>query len=154
MVIKKAEELWITNISRVQDISIGDLHLKIRRGQSINLLAKKKNGRPRYFLTREVIDKSIDSGSIFRKSHIIKVRKVAPIIFNNRIDVDQSPKRISTRLNRKPTEIIVEDYPDLDLEDDRSLEEFAAENADADFADRKPVLAVDPKFKKPTVDEE
>lgn len=149
----KAEELWITNISRDQDISLGDLRLTVRSGQSINLLSKKKNGKPCYTLTRELIEKSIASGSIFKKRNVIKVRNVAPIVFSNRIDVAEVSDKSSTYLKRKPTEIEIPDYPDLEL-DDGSLEEFAAQNADMDFSDRQPILPVDPKFKKPTVDDE
>ena len=153
MIKKKAEELWITNISRQQDISIGDLAITIRRGQSINLLAKKKNGRPKYLINRKQINASIDNGSIAAKSHVLKIRKVAPIIFNNRIDIAEITARQDTRLKRKPTEIENPDFPDLEF-DEGSLEEFAAENADMDFQDRAPALAVDPKYKKPTVDDE
>jgi hypothetical protein len=153
MIKQKAEELWITNISRVQNISIGDLALTLGCGQSVNLLAKKKNGQPRFALTRKQIDQSITSGSIAAKSHVIKVRQVAPVIFNNRIDVAQLAARKDTRLKRKPTEIEVLEFPDLDI-DEGSLEEYAAENADMDFEDRRPALAVDPKYKKPTVDDE
>lgn len=153
MIKKKAEELWITNISRFQDISIGDLALTLRRGQSVNLLAKKKNGQPRFALSRKQIDQSIASGSIAAKSHVIKVRQVAPVVFNNRIDVAQISGRNDTRLKRKPTEIEVPEFPDLDI-DEGSLEEYAAENAEMDFQDRAPALAVDPKYKKPTVDDE
>jgi len=151
--IKKDEELWITNISRVKDISLGDLRLTIRRGQSINLLAKKKNGRPSYSFSREQIQASIDSGSIFSRSDEVKVRRIAPVVFNHRIDVIESSDRNSTRLKRKATEIDNPEFPDLDI-DEGSLEEYAAQNADMDFADRQPILAVDPKFTKPSEDDE
>lgn len=150
MVSKKDEELWITNISREKDVALNDLRLTIRRGQSINLLAKKKNGQPVYNFSRKQIDASILSGSIFKKG--IKVRKVAPVVFNTRIDVEETLDRALTRLKRKPTEIEVPDYPDLDF-DEGSIEDFAAENADMDFADRQPIIAVDPKFKKKADDE-
>jgi hypothetical protein len=42
----------------------------------------------------------------------------------------------------------VPEFPDLDFEEG-SEEEFAAQNADMDFADRAPIFAVDPKFKAP-----
>lgn len=145
--MKKSEELWITNINRNQDISLGDLGITIRHGQSINLLKKKRNGWPHYNLTRKQIEDSIENGSIYKKSTSIKVRKVAPVIFNTRIDVAEALGRTSSRLLRKPTEIEVVDFPDLDLEEG-SAEDFASENADMDFADRAPVLAVDPMFRK------
>ena len=155
MIFKKEEELWITNISRKQDASIGDLRITLRCGQSINLLAKKKNGLPMYTLTRKQIDDSITSGSIFQKRDRIKVRVVAPIIFNHRIDVVESIDRSSTRLNRKATPIEVPEFSDLDIpDDDKETAEEAAKNADMDFADKQPLLAVDPKFKKVRSDEE
>ena len=154
MVSKKPEEIWITNFSRVQDIRVGDLILTVHRVQSINLLSRKKNGKSKFPFTREMIDKSIESGSIFEKRNVIKVRRVAPIVFNHRIDLEKTPDRSSTRLNRKQTDIEIPDFPDLDVDDDRSLEEYAAETADMEFADHQPILAVDPKFRKPTVDNE
>lgn len=143
------EELWITNTSRTQDISIADLCLRIKIGKSINLLSKRKNGRLFYNLTRKQIDDSIKSGSIFKKSDIVKIRKVPPVILNTRLDLVNtgSLRTKSSRLQRKPMEIEIPDYPDLDFEDG-SEEDFAAENADLDFADRAPTLVVDPKFKK------
>ena len=161
MIAKKPEELWITNTSLRQDITLSDLRTTIRRGQSINLLARKKNGRPRYFITRDMIDKSIESGDIYKKSNLIKIRKVPPIVFSHHLDIVGTDKtgpinRASTRLMRKQTEIEEPDFPDLEIDDfdDAALERYAAENADADFADRQPALAVDPKYKKPTVDDE
>lgn len=152
---KKPEELWITNISRTQDVVVGDLRITLRQGQSVNLLAKKKNGKLSFNISRAQIDNSLKSGSLFKKRHIIKVRQVAPVVFNTRIDIAEMGGR-GSRLMRKPTEIENPDFPDLDdLEvDEESQEHYAQENADLDFADRRPVLAVDPAFKKPTVDDE
>jgi hypothetical protein len=152
-IYKKAEELWITNVSRVQDIRVADLGITVRRGQSLNLLSKKKNGLPRFPCTKEMIEKSRKDGSIFKKSHVIKVREVAPVVFNSQIEIVGSVDRNNTRLKRKPTDIEIPEYPDLDL-DETSLEDYAAENADMDFADRAPALPVDPLYKKPTVDDE
>jgi hypothetical protein len=164
MVIKKPEELWITNIDMKQDHTVGDLRITVRRGQSINLLSKKKNGLPRYptCAKKEDIEKSRKEGSLFRMKDIIKVREVAPIVFNHRIDVIGTEQtgpvdRSSLRVNRPQIEVEDPDYPDLEFDeevDDRAQEAYAEENADADFADRRPLLAVDPKFKKPTVDDE
>lgn len=153
MVVKKAEELWVTNTSRSQDLSISDLRVTIRCGQSINLLARGKNGKSLYNFTREDIENSRRSGSLFKKQNLLKIREVAPVIFNHRIDTADSVYRISTRLKRKASDIEVPDYPDLDFDEDESLEKFAEQNADMDFEDRRPTLAVDPKYKKPIVDE-
>lgn len=152
---KKDEEFWVTNISKTQDIRVGDLRLTFRRGQSVNLLAKGRNGKPRYNLTKEDIEKSRTSGSLFKKSHVLKIRENAPIVFNHRVDIVDSTNRTNSRLKRKASEIEVPDFPDLDFEEEEDdLEQYAAQNADVDFEDRRPVLVVDPKYKKPTVDDE
>lgn len=149
---KKDEELWVTNISRQKDASIGDLRITIRKGQSKNLLAKDKKGRLRFNFTREQLDKSIRSGSIFENNNL-KVREVAPVVFNHRIDIANLTDRSFTRLKRKPNEIEIPDFPDLDF-DEISPEQYAEENADMDFEDRAPALAVDPKFKNMGDDDE
>lgn len=153
MIAKKPEELWITNISREKDVSIGDLRLTLRIGQSINLLKTKKNGTPSFQFTRKQIDESIASGSIFKKGDVIKVRAVAPVVFSNRIDIAERTDRDTLRNKRKAQEVEVPEFPDLDFEEG-SEEEFAAQNADMDFADRAPIFAVDPKFKAPKDDDE
>jgi hypothetical protein len=148
----KQPELWVTNINRFQDITIGDLAITLTRGRSINLLAKKKNGLSLYNITQKQIDKSFESGSLFKKSLHIKRRDVAPEVFVTRVDIAPILDVSSTRNVRKPPEIEKVDFPDLDA-DDVSDEEFASENADMEAADRAPVLAVDPIFKRPADDE-
>jgi hypothetical protein len=148
----KQPELWVTNINRIQDITIGDLAITLTRGRSINLLAKKKNGLSLYNITQKQIDKSFESGSLFKKSLHIKRRDVAPEVFVTRVDIAPILDVSSTRNVRKPPEIEKVDFPDLDA-DDVSDEEFASENADMEAADRAPVLAVDPIFKRPADDE-
>jgi hypothetical protein len=146
------EELWITNVNRFQDITIGDLAITVSRGRSINLLAKKKNGLSLYNITRKQIDKSFESGSLFKKSIHIKRRNVAPEVFITHVEVAPVLDVSSTRNVRKPPEIEKIEFPDLDA-DEVSDEEFASENADMDAADRAPVLAVDPIFKRQADDE-
>lgn len=149
---KQEEELWITNVNRFQDISIGDLGITIRRGNSLNLFAKKKNGLSLYNLTRKQIEDSIKSGSIFKKGNHIKIRLVAPSVFINRIEVAKTFDTSSIRTTRKAPEIENPEFPDLDV-DEGSAEDFAAENAEMDASDRAPVLPVDPIFKRANDDE-
>lgn len=66
------EEIWVTNISN-RNVMLSDLRYAIPAGKSINLLGKGFN------FTKEQIEKSICSGSIFKKSYFIKIRKVKPI---------------------------------------------------------------------------
>ena len=151
----KQEELWITNVNRFQDITLGDLAITLPRGRSINLLAKKKNGLSLYNLTRKQIDKSFESGSLFKKGLHIKRRDVAPEVFVARVEVAPVLDVSSTRNVRKPPEIEKIEFPELDKEDDSVAadEAFAAETADMDAADRAPILAVDPIFKRKADDE-
>ena len=151
----KQEELWITNVNRFQDITLGDLAITLPLGRSINLLAKKKNGLSLYNLTRKQIDKSFESGSLFKKGLHIKRRDVAPEVFVARVEVAPVLDVSSTRNVRKPPEIEKIEFPELDKEDDSVAadEAFAAETADMDAADRAPILAVDPIFKRKADDE-
>jgi hypothetical protein len=148
----KPEELWITNISQVKDIRISDLGITIIHGQSINLLAINKKGRSRYCVNRDQIDKSLTSGDIYKKQNIIKIRKVPPVVFNTKLESSDFLDSSSFRTKRKYAEIETPNYPDLDIEDGLE-EEFAAENAELEFADRAPILPVDPKFKHMQVEE-
>jgi hypothetical protein len=143
----KKEELWITNISRNKDIRISDLGLTIRKGQSIDLL----NGK--YSFTKNDIDLSISSGTIFQKRNVIKVRKVAPVIFSHVIPINND--RTAIKPLRKIIEIENPSFPELydEQEQDRDTllaeqEKYAAEMAEMDLMDRAPALAVDPKFAK------
>ena len=152
----KKEELWVTNVNRFQDITLGDLAITIPRGRSINLLAKKKNGISLYNVTRKQIDKSFESGSLFKKSLHIKKRNLAPEIeYPKVIEVAPVLDTSVTRTVRKAAEVEKLEFPDLDVDDDSvaSKEAFAAETADMDMADRTPILAVDPLFKRKADDE-
>jgi hypothetical protein len=141
----KKEELWLTNTCLTKDITVGDLGIVVRKGQSINLLSKKQNGQPKYMFNKKQIDDSISTGSI-SKNKLLKIRIVAPVIFNHRIDIiDDTTTNINSKTKRKQIEVEIPEFPDLDFEDGTD-EEFAAENADIDFADKKPMLSIDPKF--------
>ena len=149
---KIAGELWVTNVSRTKDVSICDLGIVVRRGKSVNLLARDRKGRLRYNVSEEMINKSVESGSIHKKEDL-KVRKVAPQFFNTRIDIAQTFDKKDSRIKRFQPDVVVPDFPDLDF-NETTDEEYAAENADMDFIDRKPALSVDPKFKKLAEDDE
>lgn len=142
---QKDKQLWITNISRKRDISIGDLRLTIRIGQSINLLDKKH-----FKYTEEQIRTSIEKGSLFLRRDVIKVREVAPVVFNMKLEVQQSD-RSNLRHMRKYIPVDKPVYEELDFDDyNDDISKYAEENADLDTIDQTPALAVDPKFKNPS----
>lgn len=121
-------EFWVTNISKL-DVSLSDLNLTIRAFTSVNLLSKKYN----YKL--EQLDKSVKSGSIFKKRNKIIKRLVPPAFIKfNVVGIDQNAI-IPTRI-RSMMDIKYEKYEELNVSD----EEFASENADladSDFSNSK-----------------
>lgn len=155
-IFKKPEEFWITNMNMHKDINVTDLQVRLRRGQSVNILAKKKNGKLRYpMATKENIEKSRATGSLYEKEKRkdVAIRDIPPVVFNSQVEIAQALNRNNTRLKRKPTDIEIPEFPDLDV-DEGTLEDYAAENAEMDFQDRAPALPVDPLYKKPTADDE
>lgn len=66
------KEFWIVNISK-KNVCLRDLALTIYSRRSMNLLDSKH-----FSYTLEQLETSAASGSIFAKSTMIKVRKVAP----------------------------------------------------------------------------
>jgi len=144
------QELWITNICK-KDLSISDLRISIKYGQSLNLLARNKKGLLRYNYSEKHLTASLESGSLFKykEQGFIKIRNKSPVYLNSRLDASvKFLDKATTRDYRTIIPIEEESFPDLDAAiDDESMEDFAAENADLFFADKAPILAVDPKFK-------
>ena len=68
----KERQLWITNISN-SNVCLRDLALTIPTRRSMNLLDSKH-----FHYTDEQIEKSIASGSLFKKSRLIKIRVAEP----------------------------------------------------------------------------
>jgi len=130
-----------------KDISLSDLRLTLRSGKSVNLLDKHH-----YSYTLEQLQESAKSGSIFKKSYAVKVREVAPYPKAHRIDI--LDKRSILKPIRNKVQIEQKYYEELDFEDERAAEEqFALDEAEADFQDNAPVLAVDKKYTDPESDE-
>ena len=139
----KDPEFWVTNISTKKDISLSDLRVTIRRGRSVNLLDKRH-----YHFTPEQLEKSLESGSIKSRSHVIKIRKVAPEPRANKIDIVYK-RRLLVPAARNVVTIDSSYNEELDYDDENDAEEaYAAEAAEAELSDQAPRLAVDPKFRK------
>jgi hypothetical protein len=111
------KEFWITNLSN-KDVRLADLNLTIKAFTSVNLLGKKYN------YTLEQLEKSVASGSIFRKRDKIVKRTFPPEFIKMNI-VNMSDANIPSR-ERSVLEIKEEKYEELMVSD----EEFAKENAD------------------------
>lgn len=118
---KLLSNFWVTNISKM-NVSLADLNLTVKAFSSVNLLDKRY-----YKFTMEQILKSIECGSLHRKSNIILIRKVPPAEFI----VDAPIMTTTTIPSRERSAIIVQNkhYEELELTD----EEVASENADLEI---------------------
>lgn len=72
------QEYWVANISP-RNVTLADLALNIKAFGIVNLLNKKH-----YNYTFEQLEKSRISGSIFKKSNMIKVRNSSPPIIEKK----------------------------------------------------------------------
>ncbi len=116
--MKTLPSFWLTNISN-RNISLTDLNLTIKAYSSINLLDKKH-----YQYTLEQLENSARSGSVFKKSGKVVVRKMAPKVIHPNMPFDMEtyiPSRERSLYNIKE-----EKYEELTLSD----EDFAKESAD------------------------
>ncbi len=112
------QEYWLTNTCP-RNVSLADLNLTIKAYTSVNLLDKKH-----YQYTLEQLNKSVESGSVYKKRDKIVVRKFAPELFDNNVKINHD--EIIPSREKSVLEIKEEKYEELDLSD----EKFAAENAD------------------------
>jgi hypothetical protein len=114
--MKPAASFWLTNISN-RNVSLADLNLTIKAYTSVNLMDKKH-----YQYDPEQLKKSCQSGSIHKKRHCIKVRKVAPVTETQSMAWDQSAV-IPTR-QRSILDIKEEHYEELVITDEQFAEEM------------------------------
>src|SRR5690606_33922395 len=101
---KNEPSFWITNFSK-RNISVGDLYLTVPAHTSLNLLDKKH-----YHYTLEQLQKSAESGSIFKKRLYLSVRKIEPTIIKNNIQIKET--YLPTR-SRSSVEIHQEEYDEI-----------------------------------------
>lgn len=131
---KAAPTFWVTNISPM-NVSLADLDLTIKAYSSVNLMDVKH-----YDYTLEQLQKSFQSGSIFKKRDKIVVRKVAPEILKANVPLTREtfiPSRERSLLVIKE-----ENFEELNLSEEdqkKSDEEFAKANADMADVDFKPL---------------
>lgn len=109
------------NISN-RDVSLSDLNLTIRAKRTINLLDSKH-----YSFTFEQLQKSLESGSLFKKRHILK-------FLNKKIEI---PKLLSEKKDiifptkhRSTVVVNYYEYKEEENNDDLKIaEEIAEQNA-------------------------
>ena len=122
---KQSENFWVTNTSPM-NVSLADLNLTIKAFSSVNLLDNRH-----YQYNKEQLEKSVASGSIFKKRDKIVVRKLTPQIV--KVNVPLSLNAVIPSRERSTLEIKQEHYEELNVSD----EDFAKENADIIELDSK-----------------
>lgn len=125
---KKSPAFWLTNISN-RNVSLADLNLTIKAFSSVNLLDSKH-----YSFTKEQIENSVTSGSVFKKRDKIVVRKEEPKTIIMNVPVLKETY-IPTR-ERSTYSIKEEYYEELSLSD----EQFAQDNADTAEMDNQKLI--------------
>lgn len=141
-------EFWVTNISTQRDVMLADLRLTVRRGESRNLLDSKH-----YSYTLEELQKSAKSGSIKKKSNVIKVRDVPPrAIIQPGLYLSKQGRLVEKLRNN--VEVVVPDYEELNIIAEKEIQEkFAEDEAEIIHDDMQPVLGVDKKYATKEKDE-
>lgn len=112
-----SKSFWITNVSS-KSVSLEDLKFTIPAKSSMNLLNKKCK------FTEEQLIQSAETGSLFKKRHVIFIRKVSPITADNKQFVENENFIPSRSKSIIETEEKI--YEELNISD----EEFAENNAD------------------------
>ena len=122
----RESEFWITNITK-RNVCLSDLSLTIPAYKSMNLLDKKH-----FHYNTEQLEKSMDSGSLFKKSNMVKVRKVAPDtkVESGVYEVD-APLFIRKMASRSTVKLEEVRYEELDGEEIQSEESFVSEMVDS-----------------------
>ena len=126
MTITMMKEIWITNFTK-KDILIEDLGVKIPKMSIVNLF--------RYNLLEENILKSIQSGSIFKKSKYIRVRHTAPEFRKERKLVSDQP---SIRLQKAGFTQEKKEYDELRIDDELFSSQFG--DGELDENEKKDLL--------------
>ena len=120
-------EYWITNITYLNgkknrmNILLADLQIMIRSGESKNLLDKKH-----FSYTLDQINKSAESGSLYKKRDKIKIRKVAPkVIVVPGVYLVDMPNFIKPL--RSQVEIIEPKYEELEISAEEMIDDLTNE---------------------------
>jgi len=112
---------WVTNFSD-KNVTLSDLYISIAAGTSVNLLDKKH-----YSFTEEQLSKSQLSGSIFRKRHLVAVRKIPPQMLK-KSDITYDPHAIIPQRHTSIYEIKHETYEELNISDEELIKESKLED--------------------------
>jgi len=124
---------WVTNVSN-RNVSLTDLALSIKAYSTVNLMDTRH-----YSFTKDQLEKSATSGSLFLKRSKLKVRNNAPVEIKNEMLVTHN--NIIPGRERSTLDIKQVDYEELKVEDTKADEEkFANENAELADLDAQPQI--------------
>lgn len=121
---KVLDSFWITNITKKAQ-HLSDIGVVIYPFRSLNLLDKHH-----YTLSREQLEKSALSGSLFAKKSMVVVRQVPPQTEPKQLLPFKKDAIYPTK-HRSTVEVENIKYEELDVSDDT----YAAENADTAESD-------------------
>lgn len=124
----KSLAFWVTNISN-RNVSLTDLNLTIKAFTSVNLLDNRH-----YSYNSEQLKDSATKGSLFKKSNMLVIRKLAPEIM--KMNVPFNKETFIPSRERSVLSIKEENYEELNVSD----ESFAEENAETAQLDTQPML--------------
>lgn len=116
-----------------RNVTLADLATNVKAFSTVNFMDKKH-----YSYTMDQLNKSKESGSIFKKRDMIKSRESAPIITNDKISIIKDS--IIPSREKSIFEIIIKEYDELLVVNDKETqskldEKYAEENVDLVEAD-------------------
>ena len=117
---KPEKVFWITNISP-RNVTLSDLNISIPALASVNLLDSKH-----YYLTEEQLITSSTTGSIFKKRHLLAVRRVPPQMIPKE-QITRDPNAIIPNRSISTYEIKQQQYEELSIVDENILENISSD---------------------------
>lgn len=111
---------WVTNFSN-RNVTLSDLYISIGAGTSVNLLDRKH-----YSFTEEQLFCSKKSGSLFKKQHLLAVRKVPPQMIPQ-YQILTDPNAVLPARTSSIYEIKQENYEELLLGEENLLQNLEPE---------------------------
>lgn len=108
------DQFWVTNFSQ-RNVSLADLGFTIHKGRSYNLLSSH------FPYTKEQLLLSAESGSLHKKSHMVRIVPGPPQQVVKKIYLSDQPIQIRKRSAVKIEEV---DYEELNVSDEQYAEEF------------------------------
>jgi len=120
----KPAEFWISNVSE-RNVCLGDLRLTIPARKHMNLLDSRH-----FHFTWEQLQKSSESGSLYTKRSMVKVRKVPPPLpaVKSGLHVSTAPLFLTEHPELSQVVIREEHYEELQISDEEFAEEMTKDD--------------------------